>query len=716
MIPKRRPWSSFLAGWLMLALGGTDAWAKIQFDVFPGYDNSARAGAWYPVAIEVLNDGPSFNAVVEINGGQGTVRVPVELPTNTRKRFSVPLFNVSRNFLSVDCRLLDERGKVRDEQTGKRVNVQGWEIPLMGALPGSFSGAPLFPEIQQAQAGWQPRVARLQPELFPDNPIALEGLNSLYLNSARALELKEPQVRALEAWVYAGGQLIVAVDQPADVNATPWLRSLMPADIGALSEERIGTALEDWIRQGAWNPQFSYKASDPAMAGVRTPGPGRRNPDSLDSYSTLAPDSGFGSAAVPVLALQVRDGRAAGSVNGKPLFVEAPRGRGQVVLLSFNPEREPVRSWTLRPWFFARLADVPSVLFKPGDRNIVGGRGLDGVFATLVETRQVQKLPVGFLLLLLVAYLVVIGPFDQWWLRKINRPMLTWITFPLYVVSFSLLIYFIGYKLRAGQTEWNELQVVDVLPQGDGTQAALRGWTFGSLYSPANETYTLGSALQDSAIRGEFRGLWGAVGEPVRMTVTEQSQGFGAEVFVPVWTSAMTVSDWEETTAAPLLARSLPNGSVEVQNALGRRMGPVWVVSDHRLVTLPELPSAAVREIDVSPGAGTPLSDLTAGWEGRFQVALGQREQTFGGGEKNPIDQWSEASVAASFPSYIQSPNGSYLWPSGFDLAPVLRRGDRIVLAWLPDTTLTAPLNQFETIRNRKGTLLRLVVSSVPRP
>ena len=53
----------------------------------------------------------------------------MELPSNTRKRFSVPLFNVSRNFLSVDCRLLDEQGKVRDEQSGKRVNVQGWEIP-----------------------------------------------------------------------------------------------------------------------------------------------------------------------------------------------------------------------------------------------------------------------------------------------------------------------------------------------------------------------------------------------------------------------------------------------------------------------------------------------------------------------------------------------------------------------------------------------------------
>ena len=86
--------------------------------------------------------------------------------------------------------------------------------------------------------------------------------------------------------------------------------------------------------------------------------------------------------------------------------------------------------------------------------------------------RQVHKLPVTWLLLLLLVYLVVIGPLDQYWLKRINRPMLTWITFPCYVVLFSLLIYFIGYKLRAGESEWNELHLVDVLPQGRAGRAA----------------------------------------------------------------------------------------------------------------------------------------------------------------------------------------------------------------------------------------------------
>jgi len=697
--------------------GGGQAWGKIQFDVFPGYDTLARAGAWYPVGVEIFNDGPSFDGIVELDTGQGPVRVPLELPTNTRKRFTVPLFNPSRSFLSVDGRLLDDRGKVREEQSGKRVAVQGWEIPLMGALPGSFAGAPTFPEASsQQQSGWQPRVARMQPELFPDSPVALEGLNSLYLNSARALELKEPQVRALQAWVHGGGQLIVAVDQPADVNATPWLRALVPAELDGVAEAPVGAGLQEWIQDGAWDPQFAYKAAAPRAGGLRRSSSAtrRRSSASEDPFASLASDASVVGVPVPLLKLNPREGRVVLGPPRQPWIVEAPRGRGQVVLLAFNPEREPLKSWTQRPWFFARLADVPPSLWTAEDRNFFGGRSLDSIFGAMIETRQVRKLPVGFLLLLLLAYLVVIGPFDQWWLRKINRPMLTWITFPLYVGLFSGLIYVIGYKLRAGVTEWNELHVVDVLPQGDGSRAALRGWSFGSLYSPANNTYPLGSDLPVAALRGEFRGLWGSSGDPARLKTTLRAQGFDAEMFVPVWSSALAVSEWEESGAAPLIARSSDGSRIELQNASGRKLGPLWILSGDRWTEVAELPSGATRSVDADEGRGGSVGELIGSWDGRFQQAISRREEAFGGGERTPIDDWAQASVAASLPSSLQSPNGPYVWPSGFDLAPVLRRGDRVVLAWLPDTTLLPALNRFESARSRKGTLLRLAVPAPP--
>src|SRR5262245_35464925 len=90
----------WLSGLLSLFLGfAVFARDTLQFDVFVGYggqptgsDGIVREVGWFPVSVEVQNDGPSFNAVFEISssqmGGGQTRRISVELPTNTRKRFS----------------------------------------------------------------------------------------------------------------------------------------------------------------------------------------------------------------------------------------------------------------------------------------------------------------------------------------------------------------------------------------------------------------------------------------------------------------------------------------------------------------------------------------------------------------------------------------------------------------------------------------------------
>ncbi|MFO1499858.1 MAG: hypothetical protein U1G07_15940 [Verrucomicrobiota bacterium] len=61
------------------------------------------------------NDGPTFNAVFfELSSGSfgsdQVQRVPLELPTNTRKRFVIPVFAAGNRTYQWDARLIDERG------------------------------------------------------------------------------------------------------------------------------------------------------------------------------------------------------------------------------------------------------------------------------------------------------------------------------------------------------------------------------------------------------------------------------------------------------------------------------------------------------------------------------------------------------------------------------------------------------------------------------
>ena len=119
---------------------------------------------------------------------------------------------------------------------------------------------------------------------------------------------------------------------------------------------------------------------------------------------------------------------------------------------------------------------------------------------------------------------------------------------------FSLVIYLIGYKLRAGESEWNELHLVDVLRNGD--HAELRGRTFMSVYSPANQRYALESPQKVATFRGEFSG-WNRVQSNEKATVLQNGDSFRAEIFVPVWTSQLFVSDWWHP-AAPRSRPALP--------------------------------------------------------------------------------------------------------------------------------------------------------------
>ena len=205
-------------GWLALGGGALPARADLQFDAFLGYDSLVPEASWLPVVCEVKNDGAAFTGIIEVDEGQfgdgQARRLEVELPTGTLKRVVIPVFSSARGFGNWDARLFDERGRLRAEQFGLRARrPMASGVPLIGALARTAKGTPEIRPLPRAAAEMQPAAARLQTSIFPDNPLVLEGMDALYLNSERAPDLNVPQVNALLDWLYAGGHLIVAVEQ-----------------------------------------------------------------------------------------------------------------------------------------------------------------------------------------------------------------------------------------------------------------------------------------------------------------------------------------------------------------------------------------------------------------------------------------------------------------------------------------------------------------------
>src|SRR5580704_779790 len=120
-------------------------------------------------------------------------------------------------------------------------------LPLIAALARTVAGVPVLPETPAFfNDDSKYSVARLQTALFPDNPLALEGIDMLYLSSEKAADLSIGQVNALMAWLQDGGHLVVGIEQVSDVGGTPWLREILPCDLTSTVNLPSHDSLQEW--------------------------------------------------------------------------------------------------------------------------------------------------------------------------------------------------------------------------------------------------------------------------------------------------------------------------------------------------------------------------------------------------------------------------------------------------------------------------------------
>jgi len=705
------PWPSGIL-LLFLSLSPQAAQSQVRFDVFVGYDGLVPAMGWFPVTCEVENNGPSFLATFEATSGQfgqGEIRrMKLELPTGTTKRFVIP-FHVSGLYVrSFSARLLDGRGKVvaKAENLQARSMGNSW-IPLSAAV-GTW-----VPELPAAKArtyeqNSKPIVARILPDLFPDNPITLAGLKTIYLNTERALELKDSQVETLLDWMQNGGNLVVSIKQVSQLSGTEWLRKILPCQVTGMNSAKPQQFLHQWVTNqldvhGEKLNLVYTSNSRPSQNNQSKTGQGNASDrEFTNPYSQLPLDFDFEGSDMEIAVGELREGRILAGNKEWPLIVTTLQGRGQVTQLNFSPERKPFTDWTNRLHFWAKMTDLPPELLVNDNFYAQGHQSIDGVFGSIVDSRQIRRLPVGWLLLLLVTYLLVIGPVDRYWLKKINRQMLTWLTFPAYVVFFSFLIYFIGYKLRAGETEWNELHLVDILPRGN--LSMLQGRTYASLYSPVNAQYEMGGNQKFAAFRQEFGGS-----ESSHNVIEQKNDGYLASVRVPVWTSQLFVSNWWQEENPPLVAalkRSGQDITAMVENRLGVAVNQASLVFDGTIHKLGTLAPGEPRWYTLGQNGESLVGFLNKN-ANRFQQVINQRRNVLSSQQR--LTDITNAVMASCFS--LPALRNSLLLPPGLDLSPSTDQGQAVVLAWTSDYAPVDGMNRFKPRRNRRDTLWRLVVA-----
>ena len=183
-----------------------------------------------------------------------------------------------------------------------------------------------------------------------------------------------------------------------------------------------------------------------------------------------------------------------------PLVVRGAYGFGRVTLITLDVDQKPFSDWPDRSLFWVRALDLKRPR-ADAERRTGRGHGRAGdsaatavsdlssqLRAALEQFPGVKLIPFGWVAFFIFLYILLIGPGDYFFLKKVLKRMeLTWITFPTIVLTVSLVAYYAAYVLKGNDLLVNKVDLVDI----DQEAGIARGNTWMSLFSPQNRDYTM---------------------------------------------------------------------------------------------------------------------------------------------------------------------------------------------------------------------------------
>lgn len=266
--------------------------------------------------------------------------------------------------------------------------------------------------------------ARIYPADVPADPHWLCEFNLLVLLPDGLRDLRRNQLQAVSKWVDAGGNLCVFVNGPLDKAHEDFVNRLARSND---TEPRLKLD-QDRLPHLAQNPSRLHK------------GLGR-----VVIHKELPLQDGFRTSTAwnsSVAFLWNRRHHVRKTTSQSPSVTAPP---GPLLGIDLPPPLRP----TLRP-----VAPANAIALKPPRQTEVGNLALEIKWRLTSVSSLVRRLtpddfevvPMWLLGLLLVSYVVVIGPIDYVVLGWFQLRKWTWIVFPVTTLAFTMLIIWVSHE------------------------------------------------------------------------------------------------------------------------------------------------------------------------------------------------------------------------------------------------------------------------------
>lgn len=594
-------YNSILCAVICIAFGpfGTSAAVAqdaIQLSVVTGAGGMVREHSMAPVFVQVQNQGPAVDAwvVAEMrrnNQPDGAVSVyrKMVLPERSVKR--VVLY-VEVATWAADCVVTVRQASSDDPRKGdllaqfsETVKVIDQGAYVQGVVDGPIQGL-----LTAQNDDGQPYARQLyfSSDFLPELAEGWEMCDSLAIKPRAAPGISQSEAEALREWVALGGDLQVIASEPSPLYDTPAVAELTPYT--PISQQQ--TTIES-----------------------------------------------FGADVIHTTG-QRRGGRVLFASSGIPLVIQRSYGLGTVTVFTFDIENEAFGRHRMRDGLWRRLAPEAFAEYKEpefGDYanpyDSVSERITDAVTRTPELGLQLFAIVV-----LIGLYAAAVGPGDYILVRRMGRPLLTWITFPAMVLIFVSVAFLGASVWVGGDQETHAYRSIVVFSEDSlevtneavgffaaGTRFYRFERTDGALLRDVRTTYdnpdpTLHN--QDEDIRIQRIPTWtaraysatrvSATRAPVTVTVQTSSAGDPESVTVlnksdsPITPLDMVVDGriwpasqkWQETTVPPGTSERLPlRSSQEIDQATTIQNTAVLAIWRQEAATAPRYRSLDMRPL-----------------------------------------------------------------------------------------------------------------------
>jgi hypothetical protein len=177
-----------------------------------------------------------------------------------------------------------------------------------------------------------------------------------------------------------------------------------------------------------------------------------------------------------------------------PLVVQAAYGSGRVTIVAADPDEVPFSRWKRQGDFWERVLRDGGPKFAMPNRSdgLVASETNDSLArnlqSSLESLPQVPVISFSWIALLVLVYIVLIGPLDYLILKKIfKRLEWTWVTFPTIVLVASLGAYWTAHRLKGSEIRIQKVDLVDF----DLIEHSATGWSWFSVFSPSQSDFHL---------------------------------------------------------------------------------------------------------------------------------------------------------------------------------------------------------------------------------